>query len=113
LRTIGARQGTIFKIFLLESGLYGLIGGVVGAALGVSFSILAAPYVSQNEFTAFVKGSEAAGAFDLTLVLWSLTFSLSVSLISGLYPAWRASRLTPVEAIAMNDVIKTEDLVKT
>lgn len=100
LQAIGARQSTIFKIFLLESGLYGLIGGVVGAALGVSFSILAAPYVSQNEFTAFVKGSEGAGAFDLTLVLWSLTFSLSVSLIAGLYPAWRASRLTPVEAIS-------------
>lgn len=100
LQAIGARQSTIFKIFLLESGLYGLIGGLVGAASGISFSIFAVPYVSQNEFTAFVKGSGATGTFDVTLVLWSLVFSLLVSLISGLYPAWRASKLTPVEAIS-------------
>lgn len=99
LQAIGARQSTIFRIFLLESGLYGVIGGVVGAVAGISFSILAAPYVSQNEFTAFVKGSGAAGGFDATLVLWSLIFSFSVSLVSGLYPAWMASRLSPVEAI--------------
>jgi putative ABC transport system permease protein len=100
LQAIGARQSTIFKIFLLESGLYGFFGGVVGVVLGICFSILAAPYVSQNEFTAFVKGSEAAGAFNLTVVLWSLAFSVSVSFIAGLYPAWRASTLTPVEAIS-------------
>ena len=47
-----------------------------------------------------MKGTEVAGSFDLRLVLWSLIFSLFVSLVSGFYPAWRASKLTPVEAIS-------------
>ncbi len=100
LQAIGARQATIFGIFILESGLYGLIGGIIGVAIGLFSSSLAAPYISQNEFTVFLKGSAGAATLDLRLVLGSLLFSLCVSLVSGLYPAWRASRLTPVEAIS-------------
>jgi putative ABC transport system permease protein len=69
-------------------------------AIGFFFSAIAAPYISQNEFTAFLKGSGGAAALDLRIVLGSLLFSLCVSLVSGLYPAWRASRLAPVEAIS-------------
>jgi len=100
LQAIGARQSTIFKVFLIESGFYGILGGVIGVGIGLVFSSIAAPYISQNEFTAFLKGSEIAQAFDFRLVLGSSLFSLVVSLLSGLYPAWRASRLTPVEAIS-------------
>lgn len=100
LQAIGAKRGTIFKVFLLESGLYGLLGGIVGVAVGLVFSSIASPYISQNEFTAFLKGSELAIVFDFRLVLGSLLFSLFVSLISGSYPAWRASKLSPVEAIS-------------
>ena len=100
LQAIGAKEITIFKIFLLESGFYGVIGGIIGVAAGLVFSSLASPYISQNEFTAFLKGSEVAVTFDLRLVLSSLLFSIFVSLFSGLYPAWRASKLTPVEAIS-------------
>ncbi len=100
LQALGAKQRTIFKIFLIESGFYGILGGVIGVTIGLVFSSVAAPYISQNEFTAFLKGSEIAQTFDFRLVLGSSLFSLFVSLISGLYPAWRASRLTPVEAIS-------------
>ena len=100
LQAIGAKEMTIFEVFLLESGLYGLVGGIVGLAVGIAFSVVASPYMSQNEFTAFMKGSDLSVAIDLRLVLTSLSFSLLVSLVSGLYPAWRASKLTPVEAIS-------------
>jgi len=100
LQAIGAKRSTIFKAFLLESGFYGLLGGIIGVAAGLAFSAIASPYISQNEFTAFLKGSEVAVAFDSRLVLGSILFSLFISLISGLYPAWRASKLTPVEAIS-------------
>lgn len=100
LQAIGARQSTIFKVFLIESGFYGILGGIIGVGMGLVFSSLAAPYISQNEFTAFLKGSEVAKSFEFSLVLGSLLFSLFVSLISGLYPAWRASKLSPVEAIS-------------
>jgi putative ABC transport system permease protein len=100
LQAIGAKQRTVFNIFLLESGLYGLLGGIIGVGIGLAFSSVAAPYISQNEFTAFMKGSTLAVNFDFRLVFGSILFSLFISLISGFYPAWRASRLSPVEAIS-------------
>ena len=100
LQAIGAPRGTIFSLFFLESGLYGLFGGVLGVAGGLLFSLLASPYIAQNEFTTLMKGTDAAGALDLRIILGSILFSVAVSLVSGLYPAWKAARLTPVEAIA-------------
>lgn len=100
LQAIGAKQSTIFSIFLLESGLYGFLGGIIGVVAGLAFSLIASPYISQNEFTAFMKGSNLTVDLDYKLIVGSLLFSLLISLASGLYPAWRASRLTPVEAIS-------------
>lgn len=100
LQALGAGRRTIFSLFLLESGLYGLLGGVLGLAGGLLVSAFAAPLVSQNAFTSFVKGSDAALMPDAATVLGVILFSVAISLASGLYPAWRASRLSPVEAIS-------------
>jgi putative ABC transport system permease protein len=98
IQAIGGRRSDIFTIFLLESLLFGFFGGVFGVLIGTAFSYFGAPYVAQNEFTAFMKGSRAGG-FDLSIAFYALCFSILVSIASGLYPAYRASRLTPVEAI--------------
>ncbi len=100
LQAIGAPQGTIFSIFFLESGFYGLLGGVFGVAGGILFSLFASPYISQNEFTTLIKGGDLAGALDARIIFGSIIFSVAVSLVSGLYPAWKAARMTPVEAIS-------------
>ncbi|EPR33043.1 MacB-like periplasmic core domain containing protein [Alkalidesulfovibrio alkalitolerans DSM 16529] len=100
LQALGAGQRTIFSLFLLESGLYGLFGGVLGLAGGLLLSAFVAPLVSQNAFTSFVKGSDAVLMPDMTTALGVILFSVAISLASGLYPAWRASRLSPVEAIS-------------
>lgn len=100
LQAIGAPQGTIFSIFFLESGCYGLLGGISGVAGGLLFSLFASPYISRNEFTSLIKGGDLAGALDARIILGSILFSVAVSLVSGLYPAWKAARMTPVEAIS-------------
>jgi putative ABC transport system permease protein len=100
LQALGARRRVIFTIFLLESGFYGLAGGLVGVIGGLAFSSLAAPLISRNTFTAFVKGSEGAALFDPAIIFGSIFFSLVVALLAGLYPAWRAARMSPVEAIS-------------
>jgi len=100
LRSIGGKRSTIFKAFLLESGLYGLLGGIIGIIVGYTVSYIAAPLISQNEFTALLKGAGTTVNLELSTIVLSLVFSLVISIISGLYPAWKAAKLTPVEAIS-------------
>ena len=100
LQALGARQSTIFSSFILESGFYGLLGGVTGMLTGLVTSIVIAPYISNNAFTTLVKGSGTGSIIDLKLIIGSILFSTIVAIIAGLYPAWRAARLSPVEAIS-------------
>lgn len=97
LQALGARRGTIFRLFLVESGCYGVLGGFIGVAAGALASLFLAPYVGRNAFTAFVKGS--AGGLDPATAVGSIAFSLAVALVAGTYPAWKAAGLAPVEAI--------------
>ena len=100
LQALGARRRTIFTIFLLESGFYGVIGGATGVVVGLFVSIAAAPYITQNAFTSFVKSSGSGATIDLKTVVGSILFSAAVAIVAGVYPAWRAARLAPVEAIS-------------
>jgi len=100
LQAVGAKRKTIFSLFLAESGFYGLAGGLLGVVVGFLFSYAAAPYISQNEFTAFLGSEQTVRLFDPAITVEALLFSVAVSVLSGIYPAWKASRLTPVEAIS-------------
>ncbi|OGW38326.1 MAG: ABC transporter permease [Nitrospirae bacterium GWD2_57_9] len=100
LQAMGAKQQTIFGIFVLESGFYGFLGGLAGAVAGMLFSTLASPYINQNAFTTFLKGSGTGAVIDLRVMAGSVLFAVLVAVLAGLYPAWRAARLSPVEAIS-------------
>lgn len=100
LQALGARRRTIFLLFMLESGFYGVLGGIAGVVAGMATAILVTPYISQNAVTSFVKGSGSGTMIDLQVVVGSILFSAIVAVVAGIYPAWRAARLTPVEAIS-------------
>src|SRR5262249_22634817 len=100
MRAIGGRSSAIFKIFVLESGFYGLLGGITGVVIGLLVSIFAGDFISQIGANEMLKGASPGASFDINLVLMAIAFSLVISVASGLYPAWRASSLTPVEAIS-------------
>jgi putative ABC transport system permease protein len=100
LKAIGSKNRSIFSIFLLESITYGIIGGILGLLVGFIFTFVASPYLVQNEFTAFLRGTHGMELQDIAvIVLQTLAFSTGISAISGLYAARRAARLVPVEAI--------------
>ena len=99
LRAMGSKSRVIFKIFVIESGLYGLLGGLSGLMVGFVVSRFAAPLIEQNEFVAVLGRPETAVTLSVPLVLTVLGFSVGISIVSGLYPAWKASKLTPMEAI--------------
>lgn len=99
LRATGGKRGDIFRIFILESGLYGLIGGLSGFLVGFVVSRVASPLIQQNEFVAVLGNPDTAVTFSATLLLTVVGLSMLISIGSGLYPAWKASKLTPMEAI--------------
>ncbi len=86
-KSIGATDPEIFGQFLIESVSLSLVGGLVGAALGYGITMLAAQ--------AFPDGLSVS---PVGLVL-AAAFAIVIGLAAGVYPALRASRLTPVDAI--------------
>jgi len=95
---MGASGKNIRNIFLMESGILGLMGGLLGGVLG----LLVALYLKSLEIKMEAPGGQEitlpvvvnAGSF-LTIVL----VAAALSVIAGLYPAWKASRLDPALAI--------------
>lgn len=94
MKAIGARNSDVLLIFLIESGLIGLIGGVIGLALGMGIS-KAIEYVIVN----FYGITLLKIVFNPTTILSVLLFSFVIGSASGVLPALQASKLKPVDAL--------------
>ena len=90
-KAIGATRNDILLQFLLESGLLSLVGGAVGVLLGSGLSKI----FSRIEF----NGSNIETLVSLDIVVLALTVSVAIGLFFGIYPATRASKLDPIEAL--------------
>ena len=100
MKATGAKSSFILKGFLIESALLGVVGGVVGVIFGYLGSrILEYMVVGLN----IGRLAAGAGGFSPCIPLWLIPFTILlavvVTVISGSYPALRASKLDPVEAI--------------
>jgi putative ABC transport system permease protein len=86
-KSIGARRTDILKQFLAESTLLSLLGG----AIGISIAYLLAKLVAAL--------TPVPTVLPLFAVTVALLVSATVGLVSGVYPAWRAAKLDPIEAL--------------
>jgi putative ABC transport system permease protein len=98
MKAIGASDGDVKKLFFAEAGAMGILGGIVGVALGwiigqvINFGTNV--YLKRQSLP-----PEHFWAVPWWLVFFSILFAFIVSLVSGLYPAGRAARLDPVQAL--------------
>jgi len=94
MKSLGAKNSDILLIFMLESGIYGIVGGTIGIITGVLLSVA----VSQIAVAAL--GIEYFRAdVPIWLILGALSFSFIVGCASGVLPARQASKLKPVDAL--------------
>ncbi len=94
MKAIGARNSDILTIFLFESGLLGLVGGIIGVGLGVLLGILVEVIGSQA-----IGGGLIQASFSPGLILGSLLFAFLVGVLAGTVPAYNASKMSPVDAL--------------
>jgi lipoprotein-releasing system permease protein len=107
LRTMGATQGNIRRIFVLVGASLGISGTVMGAALGllISYNIesvrkLMEALTGAHLFPAeFYFLSQLPSQVNLSEVATVIGMTLFLTFLATLYPSWRAARLDPVEAL--------------
>ncbi len=85
-KSLGARQGDILKQFLLESATLSAIGGVIGLTLAIILGVVITKFV-----------------FPTRIPWWAAVIAIGISaavgILAGLFPAWKAARLDPIEAL--------------
>jgi lipoprotein-releasing system permease protein len=107
LRTMGATQGAIMRVFLITGAAIGVVGTLVGLGLGVviSFNI-----ENLRQFLSWLTNTELFSPelyflshmpadMDTGETVAVVVMALTLSLLATLYPSWRAARLDPVEAL--------------
>ena len=94
MKSIGARNSDILLIFLLESGFLGLIGGIAGVVLGISVA-KSIEFIAVNQLGTNLLHA----ATPIYLIGGCLLFALAIGAVSGALPAYRASRIIPVDAL--------------
>ena len=89
LRTNGWSQGNVLTLVTLESAFLGMLSGLVGCVLAAAGTAVANQFIS--------------GGVRLDVPPWlfalGITLSIVTGMLGGLYPAWRAARLVPMDAI--------------
>ncbi len=94
MKATGAKSTHVLKMIVVESGIIGIIGGSIGIFIGyiisLGINVAAEQYLGANVLTTAVT-SQLAG--------FALGFSFVIGILSGLYPAYRASKLDPIVAL--------------
>jgi putative ABC transport system permease protein len=92
LRAVGIRRGEVLRMILTEAAFLGVIGGFVGAGASLVVGLVLFKVLAGDALLVFRWAS-------LQYLAYGFGFAVVASLLSGLYPAWKAANDPPVEAI--------------
>ena len=93
-KSLGARTSSIMWQFLIEAGLISLTGGIIGIIFGYAFSGLACGVIHLIQ-----KSINMTPDFNPLLILGVAIFSMGIGIVFGLYPAGKAAKMTPIDAL--------------
>jgi len=92
MRSIGAQRREVMAMFLYEAVILGLVGSLIGGFLSLVGGYAISSLMLQTTKYLFVPSS-------LIHVVYGVTFGIAVCLICGIYPAWGAANLNPIDAL--------------
>jgi len=98
-KAIGASDGDMVVLFLTEAGIIGLLGGIAGLLLGKLGSWVLELGVNAYARTQGVTAHLDLFAFPPWLLAATVLFSIAISVLAGVYPAFRAARVDPIQAL--------------
>ncbi|MDV2481469.1 ABC transporter permease [Methanoculleus sp. Wushi-C6] len=101
MRSIGILRQDILRMFLYEALILGLVGSLVGGIMSAAAGYLIS-VAAVEVFTAGTTFGENFTVLDLSAagyIVFGMAFGIGTSIAAGFYPAWRASQLSPIEAM--------------
>jgi len=101
MRSLGAERMEVMRMFLYEAMALGMIGSIIGGIFSgvIGYLISAAAIEVFTAGTTFGEGATIFNAAAVAYILFAMGFGVLASTLSGFYPAWKASQLTPIEAL--------------
>ena len=87
MKAVGARRRDIIQLFLVESVMLGTAGAILGVLAGLGFGYLAVTVFGWQM------------AYPVNWILLAVGVGVGVGVVSGLYPAWRAANVDPIESL--------------
>ncbi|TFG65404.1 MAG: ABC transporter permease, partial [Nitrospirales bacterium] len=100
LRSLGMERQSINTLFLLEAGVLGAAGGLLGCWLGVVLARWLTVMIGQNVGELYGMTSMSAMPVPVHMLIEAMSLGIGVSLLGALRPAWEASAMAPVQALA-------------
>jgi len=94
MKAIGAQNKDILSIFVIESGMLGFVGGIIGAVIGLGGAMGLATLVNNS-----MNSELFAVSISYPLLLGAIGFSFFIGIVSGILPAMQASKLNVVDAL--------------
>jgi len=97
LKALGSTNGEVLRLFLVESGTLGFVGGIIGIIIGSGVSALISGAVGIGFQAPGSQGIETVISPDL--LIFAVLFSTAIGVLSGIFPARQASKLQPVDTL--------------
>lgn len=95
-KALGARTGSVLLQFLIEAGTISLIGGLIGIGIGIAGATVICSMAGK------LAGLKIVADYNPVFILLVALFSTGIGIFFGLYPARKAAKLTPIEALRRN-----------